>query len=78
VTVGGHPAKPHGINSEGLRRRGFSDDAISAIKRAYRAVYVAGLKLDDALERVQALAAEVPEVAALASFVADSNRSIVR
>ena len=78
VTVGGHPAKPHGINSEGLRRRGFSDDTISAIKRAYRAVYVAGLKLDDALERVQVLAAEVPEVAALASFVADSNRSIVR
>jgi UDP-N-acetylglucosamine acyltransferase len=78
VTVGGHPAKPRGINSEGLRRRGFSDGTIAAIKRAYRAVYVAGLKLDEALEQVQALAADVPEVAALASFVADSSRSIVR
>ena len=78
VTVGGHPAKPRGINSEGLRRRGFSDGTIAAIKRAYRAVYLSGLKLDEALEQVQALAADVPEVAALASFVADSSRSIVR
>lgn len=78
VTVGGHPAAPHGINSEGLRRRGFSADTIAAIKRAYRAVYVAGLKLDEALERVAALASEVPEVATFAAFFADSRRSIVR
>jgi len=78
VTVGGHPAAPHGINSEGLRRRGFSPAAIAAIKRAYRALYLAGLKLDEALERIRGLAAEAPEVAAFAAFVADSSRSIVR
>lgn len=78
VTVGGHPAEPHGINSEGLRRRGFPAETIAGIKRAYRAVYVAGLKRDEALERVQALAVELPEVAAFASFIADSHRSIVR
>ncbi len=78
VTVGGQPAAPHGINSEGLRRRGFSPAAIAAIKRAYRALYLAGLKLDEALERIRGLAAEVPEVAVLAAFVAERSRSIVR
>ena len=78
VTVGGQPAAPHGINSEGLRRRGFSPAAIAAIKRAYRALYLAGLKLDEALERIGALAAEVQEVAALAAFVAERGRGIVR
>lgn len=78
VTVGGHPAEPRGINSEGLRRRGFSEDAIAAVKRAYRYLYMGGLKLDEALERVRELAAVVPEVVPLADFVADRNRSIVR
>lgn len=78
VTVGGHPAEPRGINSEGLRRRGFSAETIAAIKRAYRALYLAQLKRDEALARIQALAAEFPEVAAFSAFVADSHRSIVR
>jgi UDP-N-acetylglucosamine acyltransferase len=78
VTVGGHPAEPRGINTEGLRRRGFSEPAVAAIKRAYRAIYMANLKLDEALERVREIAAQVPEVGALAAFVADSQRSIVR
>jgi UDP-N-acetylglucosamine acyltransferase len=78
VTVGGHPAEPHGINNEGLRRRGFPAETIAAIKRAYRALYVSGLKLDQALERVQTLADQVPEVAALTAFIRDSSRGIVR
>ncbi len=78
VTVSGQPAAPHGINSEGLRRRGFSPAAITAIKRAYRVLYLAGLKLDEALERIGGLAAEAQEVAALAAFVAERGRGIVR
>jgi UDP-N-acetylglucosamine acyltransferase len=78
VTVGGQPAAPHGINAEGLRRRGFSPAAITAIKRAYRALYMGGLKLDEALERIRVLAETCPEVAPLAAFVSDSRRSIVR
>ncbi|WP_295456115.1 acyl-ACP--UDP-N-acetylglucosamine O-acyltransferase [uncultured Thiodictyon sp.] len=78
VTVGGQPAAPHGINSEGLRRRGFTPAAITGIKRAYRALYLGGLKLDEALERIRGLVAEAPEVAALADFVAERTRSIVR
>ena len=78
VTVGGQPAAPHGINSEGLRRRGVSPNAITAIKRAYRALYMAGLKLDEALERIRTLSETCPEVERFASFIAERSRSIVR
>ena len=78
VTVAGNPAKPHGINSEGLRRRGFSADGIAAIKRAYRALYRAGLSLDEARVRVGEIAADHSEVAAFASFISSSSRGIVR
>lgn len=76
--VGGHPAEPHGVNVEGLRRRGFSSESIQAIKRAYRTLYMAKLKRDEALTRIRELAASAPELAVLADFIADSNRSLVR
>lgn len=78
VTVGGHPAEPRGINSEGLRRRGFSPEAVQAIKRAYRLLYQGGLRLEQARERIRELSDETPELVALAEFIADSDRSIVR
>ena len=78
VTVAGNPAKPHGINSEGLRRRGFSSEGIAAIKRAYRALYRAGLSLADARAEVDAIAADHPEVTLFADFIRDSGRGIVR
>lgn len=78
VTVGGHPAEPHGINAEGLRRRGFSADAIQAIKRAYRALYLGNLRRDQAIERIRGMAHEAPELQALLDFIATSTRSIVR
>lgn len=76
--VGGHPAEPHGINSEGLRRHGFSTATIQAIKRAYRTLYLAGLKRDEALARIREMAESTPELIALADFIADSTRSLVR
>ncbi|NMG03825.1 acyl-ACP--UDP-N-acetylglucosamine O-acyltransferase [Azoarcus taiwanensis] len=78
VTVAGNPAKPHGINSEGLRRRGYSADAISAIKRAYRALYRSGLSLDEARQAIAELAASHPEALPFSDFIADSGRGIVR
>lgn len=78
VTVAGHPAEPRGINSEGLRRRGFDEETIAAIKRAYRLLYLAGLPRAEALERLRTQAGDRPELAALADFVAASQRSIVR
>ncbi len=78
VTVAGNPAKPHGINSEGLKRRGFSAAGIAAIKRAYRALYRSGLGLDEARERIREIVADAAEVGPFAEFIADSGRGIVR
>jgi UDP-N-acetylglucosamine acyltransferase len=78
VTVAGHRAQPFGINSEGLRRRGFSPDAIAAIKGAYKALYRSGLGLDEARQQLAELADEHPEVRIMADFVANSRRGIIR
>jgi len=78
VTIDGHPAVPRGINTEGLRRRQFSAESISAIRRAYRLLYLSGLKLDQAVEAIRALGADHPDVTCMADFVAKSSRSIVR
>ncbi len=78
VLVGGHPAEPRGINSEGLRRRGFPAETIQAIKRAYRTLYLANLRYEDALERIRGMAETVPELAPLADFLAGGNRSLLR
>ena len=76
--VGGHPAKPHGINSEGLKRRQFSAEQVSTIKKAYRLLYASGLSLADASEQIAALAAGHPELQVMVDFLAASERSIVR
>ena len=78
LMVGGHPAKPRGINSEGLRRREFSAEQIAAIKRAYKLLYMSNLKLDEALSGIRELAVQAPELKALVDFIGSSNRSIIR
>jgi UDP-N-acetylglucosamine acyltransferase len=78
LMVGGHPARPHGINSEGLRRRAFSVGQVGEIKRAYKLLYNAGLPLAVARERIQAEADNSPELRLMADFLASSSRSIVR
>ncbi|OOZ37084.1 acyl-ACP--UDP-N-acetylglucosamine O-acyltransferase [Solemya velesiana gill symbiont] len=78
VTVSGHPAKPHGINSEGLKRRDFSADAIAAIKEGYKLIYMRGLKLEEAREALDALARDFPEVSLYTDFLQKSDRGIVR
>ncbi len=78
VTASGNPASPHGINSEGLKRRGFSADAIAAIKRAYKTLYKSGLGLNEATAAIQAEAARQPELAQLAEFLTIPGRGIIR
>ena len=78
VTAAGNTAKPYGINSEGLKRRGFSAEAIAALKRAYKQVYRAGATLDEARARIAEEAVDQPAVALLADFLAEPGRGIVR
>lgn len=78
VTVAGKMAEPRGINSEGLRRRGYSAERISAIKRAYKTIYLSGLPLAEALNALEDMGETAPDVLSMADFIRDSRRSIVR
>jgi UDP-N-acetylglucosamine acyltransferase len=78
VTASGNPSAPHGVNSEGLKRRGFSSKSVMAIRRAYNTIYKAGLKLDEACAVLAADAAEVPDLNPLVEFLARAGRGIVR
>ncbi|MCB1723784.1 MAG: acyl-ACP--UDP-N-acetylglucosamine O-acyltransferase [Gammaproteobacteria bacterium] len=78
VMVGGQPAQPHGINSEGLKRRDFTKEQIATIKRAYRTLYSFGLSLAEARGQIEAEAQANAEMRSFAEFLASSERSIVR
>ncbi|MFO1412876.1 MAG: acyl-ACP--UDP-N-acetylglucosamine O-acyltransferase [Burkholderiales bacterium] len=78
VTVQGYPAKPHGTNSEGLRRRGFTPEAILRIRRAYKTIYRENLPFAEAREKIEAAAAEAPELVPLAQFLAATDRGLAR
>jgi UDP-N-acetylglucosamine acyltransferase len=78
MMVSGQMAAPHGINAEGLRRHGMSVETITALKRAYKVLYKSGLRLEEARLALQEMAAETPEIALLAGFIAQSQRGIVR
>jgi UDP-N-acetylglucosamine acyltransferase len=78
VTVSGQPAKPHGINSEGLRRRDFSGAEIRQIKQAYKLIYKSGLRLEQARERIGEMLDETPCLGLLHDFLAQSGRGILR
>ncbi len=78
VMAVGQPAEPHSVNSEGLKRRGFTPENIRNIKNAFRILYRSDLRLEEAVKQLQALAAEQPELRALVDFIGASTRSIVR
>ncbi len=78
LMVSGHPAKPYGINSEGLRRRGFSAVSIQQIKRGYKTLYLQQNKLEQALEKLRELSLSAPELRRYVDFLEKSERSIVR
>jgi len=78
VTASGSPATPHGINSEGLKRRGYNAETIMAIKRAYKTLYRSGLKLTEAQTAIAAAAREAQELDLLSEFLAEPGRGIIR
>ena len=78
VMAAGNTATPFGINAEGLKRRGFSPEALQALKRAYRTLYKSGLMLEEARAKLAEAAREHPEVQPIVDFLAVSTRGIIR
>ena len=78
TTVAGIPAVPRGVNSEGLKRRGFDTDQIRNIKNAYRIVYRQGKKLADAIEEIGELSKDQPELLLMLDSLDTSERGLVR
>jgi len=74
----GDRATLHGLNTVGLKRRGFSDATIQALKRAYRIVFHSGLRVADAAARVRAEIPSLPEVERFVSFIERSERGVAR
>ena len=70
--------RPRGINSEGLKRRGFDATRISAIKRAYRTLYMAGLSLPEAREQLAVQAETSADVRTMLEFLNHSERTLAR
>ena len=78
MMVQGYPANARGLNVEGMRRREYSRETIRALRRAYRILYRSGLKLSEALEQMEPLAREHPEVRLFVDSINAGNRGIVR
>jgi UDP-N-acetylglucosamine acyltransferase len=78
VTVGGQPPGTVGINAEGLKRRGFTPEAIAALKRAFKTLFKSGLTLAEAKAQLELQAAEAPEVRPILAFLETSTRGILR
>lgn len=78
VMAAGNTATPYGINAEGLKRRGFSPQALASLRGAYKTLYKSGLTLVQAKEALTLQAQEAPEVGLLVDFLARARRGIIR
>jgi UDP-N-acetylglucosamine acyltransferase len=78
LMAAGQPAAPRGINTEGLKRRGFDATQTRNIKHAFRLLYRSGLRLDEARDKIVELAVEQPELQLFCTFFELSERSIIR
>lgn len=85
VMASGDSASPHGMNTEGLRRRGFDKDRISQLRKAYKLLYRSSLSLEDAINAIKKLPEDAPDNAQsiadlklMTDFLADATRGIVR
>lgn len=77
--IGREPAKVEGVNKIGLRRRGFSNQAIDAIQELYSAVFFSGMNTTDGMEEYERLHAHIlPEVESCISFIRSSQKGIIR
>ena len=78
LMAAGNTAQPYGINVEGLKRRGFTAESLSALKHAYRTLYKSGLLLEEAKVKLAEEAKTQPDVQRFVDFLAVSKRGIIR
>ena len=78
VMAAGHYAEPVGVNTEGLKRRGFSAESIENVRKAYKILYRSNLTLEKAREEIARLATEEPCLLVLVDFLNDTQRGIIR
>ena len=78
IVANGNTAIPHGINTKGLRPRGFSEVTIQGLRQAYRLIYRKGLAQVKALAELECAEISTPEVAKFAEFIRSSKRGIIR
>lgn len=78
VMATGNPAQPHGINAEGLKRRGFTPEIIRQIKQAYKIIYRRKLTVDQALQQLSEMALDTAEILPLIYSLQASSRGVIR
>jgi UDP-N-acetylglucosamine acyltransferase len=78
VTVSAEKSRPRGVNTEGLRRRGFTPEQIQNVRRAYKVLYRSKLPLEEAREQLGAMAEDAEELRILIDFIDGHDRSLIR
>jgi UDP-N-acetylglucosamine acyltransferase len=78
VMVAGNPAAPHGLNSEGLKRRGFTTEQLASLRRAYKILYRSGKTLEEAMAELTPMSESAPELVPFVQFLTTQTRGIVR
>src|SRR5699024_5846328 len=78
IRVAGSPAVPHGINSVGMRRNGYGDEDIAAVKQAYRTIYRSNLRLEQAREALREPARMNKAVATVLDTLDKAQHGIIR
>ena len=78
LMVNGSPARTHGLNSEGIKRKGFSKETLKALREAYKIIYRSNNRIEVAKEELKTLAENFPEVQNMLSFLQQSERGILR
>lgn len=78
VTVSGEKAKAKGVNTEGLKRRGFTPEQVQQVRRAYKVLYRSGLPLEEATAKLQEMAQNSVEIEPLVRFLEKTEKSLIR
>jgi UDP-N-acetylglucosamine acyltransferase len=78
VMASGNFARLYGLNMIGLKRRGFKEETIMALKEAYRIIFRSSLLLSDAIEKAGQEVGDSPEIRQFIMFIKSSERGICR